>query len=361
MAKCNASFLVEIIFTSSDSNLSLYFVQLSGENPELGNAEIKSLVRLLPYRVTTFRREKIVLARGERSPVDFFLERAALARRGGIVLGELSYGGSITENVLEERWRENVLPSDRFSVRTECVDTQFDLAKRLEIEKNLGRHIQNITQAKVDLEKPTVNILVIILPNQILICKSRESRLRQLLRVRGPGKKPFFHPSMMNSILARVMCNLAGVKPGNIVFDPFCGAGGILCEAAYIGATGIGTDLNWRLLQGARRNLEEITAKYSIIQGDAVHPPLRVADNIVTDPPYGRSSSTRGNESRDLFESILSTAPDILRPGEENLCICGSTEIDLPRMVQSMGYDIGIDIKEIVHSGLVREIVTVKL
>jgi tRNA (guanine10-N2)-dimethyltransferase len=361
MVRCNESSLVEIIFTSSDSHLKRYFVQLSGENPELAYAEVESIARQFPYKTIITQKRRILIIQGEENPVEFFLERAALTQRGGIVLGEITFDESPVDSISEDCWKENVLPSDRFSVRTECIDTQYDSKKRIEIEKKLGAHIQNITKARVELKAPTTNILVIILPEQILVCKSTESRLRRLLRAREPGKKPFFHPSMMNSTLARAMCNLAGVRPGNTVLDPFCGGGGILCEAAFIGATAVGMDLNWKLLEGARRNLEKITTKYSVIQADALHPPLHAVDHIVTDPPYGRSSSTRGNESKRLFEFLLSMAPRMLRSGGENLCVCGSTEIELPEMIRAMGFSIGFDIKESVHGGLVREIVTVRL
>jgi tRNA (guanine10-N2)-dimethyltransferase len=254
-----------------------------------------------------------------------------------------------------------VLPSDKFSVRIECIDTQFDLKERMDIERKLGAHIQSVTKAGVELDNPTVNILVIVLPDRILVCKSVESKLRQLLRTREPGKKPFFHPSMMNSTLARVMCNLAGVRPDSTVLDPFCGGGGILCEAAFMNSTAIGMDLNWRLLEGAKRNLEEITTKYSIVQADALHPPIQAVDHIVTDPPYGRSSSTRGVESKRLFASLLSMAPQMLCSHGENICVCGSTEMGLPEMIRTTGLNIGIAIKDRVHSGLVREIVTIRL
>lgn len=361
MVRCSVYFLVETIFTSSGDLLTRYFVQLSGENPELARAEIESLTRQLPFKIVISQKSRILMVQGENNPIEFLLERAALAQRGGIILGELSHVDSPTDNISEECWKRTIMPSDGFSVRTLCIDTQLELKKRIEIERSLGAYIRNITGARVNLKTPAINIVVIILPEQVFVCKTVESRLRKSLRGREPGKKPFFHPSMMNSILARAMCNLAGVKPGSTVLDPFCGGGGILCEAAYIGATAIGLDVNWKLLGGARKNLDEITGRYAVIQSDARCPPLQSVEHIVTDPPYGRSSSTRGNESKRLFESLLNIAPSLLPSGVENLCICGSTEIQLPDMIQAMGFKIGFDIKESVHSGLIREIVTVKL
>jgi len=352
---------VEIIFTSSDACLTNYFAQVSGENLELAKAEIEALAKLCPYSIEIIWLGRVAKLHSAFNPSEFLLDRAALVKRAGILIGEFSHDESIIEGIADDFWKENLLSSDRFSVRTICIESEYDQQKRVKIERELGAHIRRITGAQVELRSPNVNILVIILAERLLVCESTESNLRRLLRTRDPGKKPFFHPSMMNSILARTMCNLAGVRPGNIVLDPFCGGGGILCEAVYMGATVVGIDKNWKLLEGARVNLSAIKSKYSLIQADALHLPVQTADHIVTDPPYGRSSSTRGAESRELFDSLLRNAPSILQSGRENLCVCASSEMDLPEMVQNAGLCIGYDIKITVHSGLVREIVTVNL
>jgi len=352
---------VEIIFTSSDVYLTDYFAQVSGENLELAKAEMEALARLCPTGMVTSWFGRLAKLQTPASPVEFLLDRAALVQRAGILLGEVIHDESVTEIISDDIWKTNVQPSDRFSVRTMCIGRGYDSRKRTEIEKDLGAHIQSITGAEVELRAPKTQILVFIVPKRILVCKSSESRLRRLLRTREPGRKPFFHPTMMNSTLARVMCNLAGVRPGSTVLDPFCGGGGILCEASHIGAVVVGTDLNWKLLAGAKRNLSEISAQYAVVQADARHLPIQTVDHIVTDPPYGRSSSTRGDESKRLIDTLLRRAPSLLRPGEENLCVCGSSEMGLPEMIQDSGFTLARDIRVSVHRGLVREIVTVNL
>jgi tRNA (guanine10-N2)-dimethyltransferase len=201
-------------------------------------------------------------------------------------------------------------------------------------------------------------VLVIITPDRILVCISKESRLRQELRLREPGRKPFFHPSMMNSQLARVICNLAGVRPKATVLDPFCGGGGILSEAAILGARVLGWDLNWRLIMGAKRNLAEFGEEISVIQADSRWPPLLVkqVDCITTDPPYGRASSTRGAKARKLVLTFLEYIPEIVKEGGR-LCICGSHEMEIKEMMQDLGFTIKYHILVPVHSGLTREVI----
>jgi tRNA (guanine10-N2)-dimethyltransferase len=157
------------------------------------------------------------------------------------------------------------------------------------------------------------------------------------------------------------MCNLAGVRAGDTVLDPFCGGGGILCEASYIGASVIGVDLSWKLLMGSKKNLREINGEFSIIQADAQNLPIRSVDRIVTDPPYGRASSTRGNIAINLVESLLDNAESILQANGVCLCISGDSEMKLVQLVQDKGFNIARHITMRVHSGLNRDIIAVKI
>lgn len=54
----------------------------------------------------------------------------------------------------------------------------------------------------------------------------------------------------MDHELSFLMCNLARVKPGNIVFDPFCGTCSILISATALGAICVGGDLDIKILRG---------------------------------------------------------------------------------------------------------------
>ena len=60
----------------------------------------------------------------------------------------------------------------------------------------------------------------------------------------------------MSPKLARCMANLARVKEGDTVLDPFCGTGGILIEAGLIGCKVIGCDIDWKMKKGTATNLE---------------------------------------------------------------------------------------------------------
>ena len=89
--------------------------------------------------------------------------------------------------------------------------------------------------------------------------------------------------------------------------------------------------------------------------------PDRSIDFIVTDPPYGRASSTRGSIAIKLVESLLENVDTILLSKGESLCIGGDSEMKLSQIVQNTGLTVVRKLRMRVHSGLVREIVTVQI
>ncbi|MFX1559328.1 MAG: THUMP domain-containing protein [Promethearchaeota archaeon] len=338
--------------------MTKYFVYISGENLSIAMAEVKALARLLEIDKAICWDGRIGLIDSNRNLAPFFLERAALVKEAGVVLAEINAQDDLLGSLSDDMLRDTIGVEETFSVRTVSEKGNYSVNKRLEIETSLGARIKRAVGAKVDLKNPMTRILVVFTQESIRICKSIASRLRPMLRAREPGRKSFFHPSMMNATLARVMCNLAEVTLGEVVLDPFCGGGGILCEAAHIGARTVGIDLSWRLLSGSKENLSSIDSDYSVIQGDVRNLPIHGCDCIVTDPPYGRSSSTRGALGIDLVEALFEKVDSILNRRKRSICICGSSEMKLEELAGRMGLVVDQVLQIRVHSGLVRELLT---
>ncbi len=342
--------------------MARYFAYVSGENSELARAELDSLIRIRDSKASLTWTGPLVLIETHCEPSSFLVDRAAMIREAGSVIAEGNSSDDTLNWIQDDVLRTNVDSSDSFSVRSKSLTGSREIERREGLTLLLGERIRHVTRARVSLESPDVKILVVLTPSKTLVCKSRESLLRRVLRLREPGKKAFFHPSMMNSQLARAMCNIAGIQPGNSVLDPFCGAGGILCEITALDARAIGMDLNWRLLRGALTNLSEISlGDSSLIQADTNLPPIgkQKLDCIVTDPPYGRISSTRGAEANRLVRAFLERTPEMIRNGGR-LCISGSSGMGLGDMVGELGFDVAYRIAVHVHSGLTRDIIAVQ-
>lgn len=73
---------------------------------------------------------------------------------------------------------------------------------------------------------------------------------------------------MMPPKLAQIMINLAQVKAGQLIFDPFCGTGTILQEALLNDYRVIGSDANGEQTEKCKENLDWISKKYILTYPD---------------------------------------------------------------------------------------------
>ena len=74
-----------------------------------------------------------------------------------------------------------------------------------------------------------------------------------------------FEMGVLPQKLARIMCNLTGLQNG-IIWDPFCGSGTILMEAAVLGFDVLGSDIDVNALSKADENMLWMS-KEGIIKG----------------------------------------------------------------------------------------------
>ncbi len=77
--------------------------------------------------------------------------------------------------------------------------------------------------------------------------------------------KPFVDTQMgvLPVKLARMMVNLACVREGQKVWDPFCGSGNILLEAMDLGYDVLGSDIDEKSLEGSEKNVEWFREKFN--------------------------------------------------------------------------------------------------
>ena len=76
---------------------------------------------------------------------------------------------------------------------------------------------------------------------------------------------------MLPPKLAQILINLCGPLPENsVILDPFCGTGVVLQEALLMGYRAYGTDINKRMIDYSRKNLDYFKFKnYKLKEGDA--------------------------------------------------------------------------------------------
>lgn len=228
-----------------------------------------------------------------------------------------------------------------FAVRVKRMDKndEFDTT---EVEWEIGGIINNMVEGvNVNLKDPSSFMRIIFLDGKILVTERLFKVEKKHFYNLKPHKRPFFYPGSMSPKLARCMVNLTGVTAGDVVLDPFCGTGGILIEAGIMGARVVGADIDERMVEGTIKNLEYCGVKdYEIFQGDArdIELPYRV-NAIATDPPYGISASTGGEESQNLYAQSLVTMEEILMD-DGRLCMATPHYMDIQGLVRGTNFEI---------------------
>lgn len=153
-------------------------------------------------------------------------------------------------------------------------------------------------------------------PTEILIGKTIAVQDAEAWSTRDFGRpRRNAKQGMLPPKLSRMMINLSGVDLAEAtVFDPFCGSGTILMEAALLGAKSlIGSDINAEAVADTEENLKWLEAQGSHVppaqmigasaQTIAQHLQPNSVDLLVTETYLGRPR--KGNEGRKEVEDAM--------------------------------------------------------
>ncbi len=270
-----------------------YLYLLAGENLELAKADLNGFLKSQGIEERASGEDRLVETAAE--PMKGQLRRLALTHEVSELIDR--------SDSLETGYR----PEESYAVRS------FDLtgdADTKEVERRFGEEL-GTAENSVDLENPDEIIRVYIFEEEYVIGKLVEDIDRSLFEGRKNQDRPFSSPVSLDPVLARVLVNLTGIKPGEKLLDPFCGTGGILIEAGLCGIDVYGTDMQEEMVKGTRENLEE----YGIIRHNIREVDIEDVeqifdqefDAVVADLPYGKASKTEGNP----IESFLEVAPEL--------------------------------------------------
>lgn len=263
-----------------------YIYRLAGNDLELAEAELNGFLESQKVDEEASRNGRI--AETDSHPSQ--LKRLALVHE---VSEKVTEASELEELELEE-------VDGSFAVRKECIaDREVE-----DVESRIGEKMKSDSN-EVDLENPGTVFRAYILEESIALGRQVLDIDRGLFRRRSNEKRPFSSPVSMDPVLARVLVNLSGVKPGEHVLDPFCGTGGILIEAGLCGVGVHGRDMNEEMVKGAEENLEA----YGIINHDIQRSKISEVDTegydaLITDLPYGKSSEKTG-DAVDNFINLL--------------------------------------------------------
>jgi tRNA (guanine6-N2)-methyltransferase len=115
-------------------------------------------------------------------------------------------------------------------------------------------------------------------------------------------------PASTNPVIAAVMVRLAKLAPGDVVLDPFCGAGTVLVLAGDTtpGVHLTGGEINPRWQAMARHNLSVRGLPGQILHSDARRIPLAdgSVDRVVSNLPFGKRIGSH-TENTQLYPAVL--------------------------------------------------------
>ena len=228
---------------------------------------------------------------------------------------------------------------ETFAVRVKRFQSDIDTVAT---ERKMGSLIlENCDNIKVNLNKPKSLIRVVAFEDTVYVAIERIKLNKKHFEETKPHKRPFFYPGSMSPKLARCMVNLSRVTEGQLVLDPFCGTGGILIEAGLIGCRVVGSDIYWKMKNGTAINLEH----YGITDYRTFHLDVRELKMyekvaaVVTDPPYGISTTTGDVDGEDIIKEFYKSIYDNMKD-DAYLCMASPHFIDLKPMVDEVGFEI---------------------
>jgi tRNA (guanine6-N2)-methyltransferase len=107
-------------------------------------------------------------------------------------------------------------------------------------------------------------------------------------------------PASTNPVIGAVMVRLAKIEPGQVVLDPFCGAGTLLVLSGEMAKPGLlmGSDVHGKWADTARANLIRRNIPGFTLNADAQRLPFPESsiDRVIANMPFGKRVGThRGN------------------------------------------------------------------
>lgn len=172
---------------------------------------------------------------------------------------------------------------------------------------------------------PNVEFMIVESGQQLII-----GRVEQVQDIEAYARRDQGRPArdakvgMLPPKLAQIIINLAGLKTGRIL-DPFVGTGVVLQEAALMGYSVYGSDIEARMVEYSRRNLLALELKADLETADATahtwKPPIdSVVSEVYLGPPLtqipGRDKLAKlAEDSGRLLSRFLTNIKPQLEPG----------------------------------------------
>jgi len=285
--------------------------ELSKEHENLPTSEIKSCLKAenIIYNIIDSNEDALVIdANVSINKIKGLVDRLSMT----FFIDQLLFFCSTEKEMIKQKAKMNPLDKKgsiaiKYKNRTETINSKKIIDELAKIySKN----------RKVDLTNPDNEIRVLITNKKIYVGIKKAEIDRTQFEKRKVQHRPFFSPISLHPKVARTLVNLSEIRKNETLLDPFCGTGGILIEAGLIGAKLIGTDIEKKMIEGCKKTLDFYGLKnfklYCCDVGE-IKKQINYVDAVVTDLPYGKSTTTKGEEIKKLYERAFESISNVLK------------------------------------------------
>ena len=344
--------------------MELLFIQ-SQEHPDLPTAELKAVIECenINGKLNKITEGLVILNDISKENLleyyKIFTKRLGYTHEVHEVISKFPKD-KLEENILSINWKDYI--NENFAVRVKRFKSNLDTVGT---ERKVGSLIlstlNNEDNIKVKLNKPKTSIKIIAYHDDLYLVIERIKLNKKHFEDIKPHKRPFFYPGSMSPKLARCMVNLSRIKENQLLLDPFCGTGGILIEGGLIGCKVVGSDINWKMKNGTAINLDYCGIKdYRTFHLDVRELKMyEEASAVVTDPPYGISTSTGDMKGNDIFKEFFTAIYNNMK-NDAYLCMASPHYVDLKSIAESTGFKILEQYYIKMHRSLTRVISVLK-
>ena len=318
-----------------------FFFELSGESKDMPLAEVKGcLAAETDHFEIVSNGPGYVVASFDEKYLDSVADRIAMSHSIGRYLGEYT-----PDDI--SGLSDVILPEGSFAIRAKRFEGMMKDVDSQKLIRSAGALLSR--KNDVNLKDPDVIVRMQMCDKVHLYIEEKVTDT-DLLEKRKVGERPFFSPISLHPKYARALINMAEVKRGETVLDPFCGTGGIVIEAAEMGMKAVASDFDEDMIIGCQENLDFYGLKmhdFDVLDIGEIAERFPEMDSICTDPPYGRSTKTGGEKIDEIYRRAGEVIPKCLKKGHK-------AGIVLPHPLQIEGMTLQNMFEQRVHGSLTR-------
>ena len=302
-----------------------YIVELSKEHKTLPKAEILAclMAEKISHNIVESSEDVLVI---ETNAKDGAIKRLAGRLSFTFYIDEFLFSCPSSPDEIKKHALDNVIEKKgsiaiRYKNRSNNVNSQPIVKALAEIYSK---------DRNVTLEKPDIEIRGLITDSGVYVGLKTAEIDRSQFEKRKVQYRPFFSPISLHPKLARALVNLSLIKKDETLLDPFCGTGGVLIEAGLIGAKVIGSDIKNEMVEGCKKTLDFYDIEnYELFVSDVgdINRYVAGVDAVVTDLPYGKSTTTKGENIRQLYERAFENISRVLK--ENRRAVIGLSNKDM--------------------------------